>query len=100
MIEGDTNLAPSINVFSNITSKDVTLSCRDASFPMVGKQTKPLRRNADGTRDLPKPTDIADLPTTRQDLRDIRAVNAQPVRELRLRQALLLHERRQDDANV
>jgi hypothetical protein len=100
VIEGHTYLAPRINVFSNIMSQDVTLSCRDPGFPRVGKQTEPLRRNADGLRDLPKTADIADLPTTRQDLGDIRAINAQPVRELRLRQALLLHERRQDAANV
>src|ERR1035441_4764070 len=100
VIEGHTYLAPRINVFSNLTSQDVTLPGRDPGFPRVGKQTEPLRRNANGTRDLPKTADIADLPTTRQDLGDIRAINAQQVRELRLRQALLLHERRQDDANV
>jgi hypothetical protein len=100
VIEGNTNPAPRINVFSNITSQDVTLSCRDRRFPGVGKQTEPLWRNAYSTCDLPKTADVADLPTTRQDLGDIRAINAQPVRELRLRQALLLHERRQDDASI
>ncbi len=100
VIESHTYPAPRINVFSNVTGQDVTLSCRERGFPRVGKQTEPLRRNADGTRDLPKTADVADLPATRQDLGDIRAVNAQPVRKLRLCQALLFHERRQDDASV
>ena len=99
MIEGLTHLAPGINVCSNIGSQAVTLPA-DEAFRRLGKQAEPLRRHADGPRDLPKTTDVANLPTTRQDLRDIRAVNPKPVRKLRMRQALLLHELRQDNASV
>jgi hypothetical protein len=66
MIEGQTHLAPGIDVYSNIGSQAVTVptdtSCR------LRKQAEPLRRNTDGPRDLPQATDVANLPTTRQDL--------------------------------
>jgi hypothetical protein len=99
MIEHRTHLPPSINVCLNIGSQCVTVPT-DRSFLWLGEQAEPLRRYADGPSNLPKPTDIADLSTTRQDLRYIRSVHPKPVRKLRLRQALLLHEVSQDNPSV
>ena len=99
MVKNHAYLAPRINLFSNVTCQNVALSCR-RSFLGVGKQTEPLWRNAYGTCDLPKTADVADAAAARQDLGDVRTVDPQPVRKLRLGQALLLHERRQDSANA
>jgi hypothetical protein len=78
----------------------VTLRDRERGLPGLREQAEPLGRNADGSRDLPKTADVADLPSARQDLGHKRAVNSQPVRKLRLGQALLLHECRQHDTSV
>ncbi len=99
MVKGQTHLAPGIKVCSNIGSQAMTMPA-DEAFPRLGEQAEPLRRHAYSPRNLPKTTDVANLPTTRQDLRDIGAVNPKPVRKLRMRKALLLHKLSQDNASV
>jgi hypothetical protein len=61
VIEGHTHLTPRINVFSDIACQDVTLPDRERSLLRLGKQTEPLRRNADSVCDLPKTPNVPDL---------------------------------------